>query len=150
MPQKPIKARTEEDPAIIQFRWLLRFLGVLYAVLAIVYAFFHVEFLYLMNVPPRLLQLAEAVPDPTDRFWLVQSVGLMAMLSAISFLGAQRLEQLSFFLIHLMAKLISVGGFLYLFLYEKRYFLYAMGTASEVLITLMLSVAFIRYLRTGT
>lgn len=115
----------------------MRILGVFYLLLGLVFFFFHNELFYLINVGPKILKITEAIPEPVeDLFWLVQAVSLMILLSAICFLAAESPGKRGYTVLHLLAKSVSITGFIYVFVHHHPYFAYATGAAMEILITI--------------
>lgn len=110
----------------------LWFLGALYALLAIVLLAFPNELVYLINVGPKVFGLTEAMPDPVDRFFSIQASGLAATLSALTFLSAESPRATAFPLVHLLSKVVTLSGFLYMYLNQKPYFAYAVAFVLEI------------------
>lgn len=112
----------------------LLILGGAYALLAVVFVFFPNEFVYLVNVGPKVFKLTEALPSPQDFFWSLMAGAMMAMLSALCFLSAESPRVRGYLLVHLLAKTVCALGFITVFLNQQRFFAYLVGAAFEVVI----------------
>jgi hypothetical protein len=121
------KART-----LKHYKIFLTFMGVLYSLLALTFYFFPSKVFYLINVGPQVFNIAESVPDSTEKFWLVLATSMLGMLSALSFLAAESPFIRGYSLTHLLSKVISVAGFFYFFLNDQRYFAYLLGIITDV------------------
>ena len=110
-------------------------MGVLYVIAAAILLFFPGELVYLLNVGPKVFGLTEALPDPLDRFFTVQAAALATVLAALSFLSAESPRTTSYPLVHLLAKVVTLTGFLYYLLNQKPYFAYGVGLAFELVAT---------------
>ncbi|MCM2277286.1 MAG: hypothetical protein NDJ89_04365 [Oligoflexia bacterium] len=112
----------------------MRLLGVAYALGAVVFVFYPTQLVYLLNVGPKAFNFTEAIPDPAEHFWIVIAAASMAMLSALSFFSAESPKVRGYFLVHLLAKVVTFAGYLYMFLNEKPYFAYLLGIMTDLLI----------------
>ncbi len=131
------KVSTPKNP-LKHLVFFLRVMGVIYALLAFLFFFFPSEFFYLVNVGPKVFKITETIPDSSEKFWLVQGTSMLAMLSALSFLGAESPKTRGYLLVHLLSKTVSSVGFLYLFLNDHRYFAYLVGFIPDSLLGLVL------------
>ncbi|HLD99035.1 MAG TPA: hypothetical protein VJB59_02185 [Bdellovibrionota bacterium] len=114
-------------------------LGVAYALSASAFFFYPDEVFYLINVMPNVFKLAEAIPNPVERFWLVMASGLLGTLAVVSFFAARSPDIKGYGRLHILSKLISSAGFIYMFFHDKAYFAYLLGVAIDVLIALLIS-----------
>ncbi len=133
--------------ALKRMVWFLRGMGLIYALLALFYFFFSSEFFYLINAGPRFFKFTEAIPESTEKFWLTMTLSMLAMLSAISFLGAESPKTRGYTLTHLLSKTVSTVCFFYFFFNEHRYFAYLVGMVSDFIIALILLWFLIRTAR---
>ncbi len=106
---------------VSRYVWAMRFFALLYLLVGLGFFFFPNEVFYLINVGPKVFKLTEAVPDPTERFWLVLATSMMAMLAAVSLLAS----------VHLVSKICSTAGFAYQFLHHQNYFAYVLGILTD-------------------
>ena len=143
-------AKTERSPIVSQYVWLMRILGVVYALVGILFFFFPKEVFYLINVGPRLFATAGVapsllpIPDQTESFWLVLATSMMAMLSALSFLAAESPKVRGYALVHVLSKTVSVAGFIFLFLNDTRYFAYLVGVATDLPLAIAVTITHLR------
>jgi len=114
-------------------------LGVAYALSAAAFFFYPDEVFYLINVMPNVFKLAEAIPNPVERFWLVMASGLLGTLAVASFFAARSPDIKGYGRLHILSKLISSAGFIYMFFHDKAYFAYLLGVTIDVLIALLIS-----------
>ena len=140
----------ERSPIVSQYVWLMRILGVIYAFGGALFFFFPHEVFYLVNVGPRILAGLGVgasllpIPEPSEQFWLVLASSMMAMLSALSFLASESPRVRGYTLVHLLSKIVSSAGFLYVFLHGTRYFAYLVGIAADFPIAVVVSLAYLR------
>ncbi len=129
-----------------RFVWTMRILGLLYAAFAVFLFLFPTEYFYLVNVGPKVFKLTEAIPDPVEKFFIVFATSSFAMLAGLSWFSATYPFIRGFVIVHLLAKVVTCYGFVYLFMNEQRYFAYATGAAIDFLIGLLVlwTAAFVR------
>jgi hypothetical protein len=132
------------SPRLSQYVWLMRFLGALYALMAVIYYFFSSELIYLMNVGPKVFRVTQAIAEPVDHFWLVGAATLMAVLSLISFFASAAPRVRGYSIIHLLAKVLMAAGYAWLYSQGERYFAYILGFAIECAIALVVMFSLIR------
>ena len=106
-------------------------LGILYALGGLAFIFIPNEILYLVNVMPTVFKLAEAIPLPAERFWIVMAAAMMATLAALSFFSARYPLIRGYAWIHVLCKTVSGTGFLYMFFNDRHYFIYLLGTVLD-------------------
>jgi hypothetical protein len=141
MPSQP---ETKNFPQLAKYALIMRFLGVIYALGALAFFFFPQQLFYLINVGPKVFSVTEAIPDSVERFWLVLATSMMAMLSALSFLSAESPGTRGYALVHLLSKVVSSVGFIYVFLNDKTYFAYLLGIVTDLSIALVLVWSMVR------
>ncbi|MBI4924386.1 MAG: hypothetical protein HY843_00560 [Bdellovibrio sp.] len=122
-----------------RYTFFLRVMGVLYACLALFFLFFPNEFIYIINAGPKFLKWTEPLPELIDKFWLVLSISMLSMLSALSFLAAESPKIKGYSLVHLLSKTVSTACYFYFFFGEHHhYFGYLVGIITDALIALLL------------
>ncbi|MEK6704784.1 MAG: hypothetical protein AABZ06_03265 [Bdellovibrionota bacterium] len=126
-----------EGSRVGNYRRLMRLLGVLYALAGAWFFLAPDSVLQLINLGPKYFNLAFVIPIPADRFWLVLAVSMMAMLSALSFLSAEDPANRGYPFVHLLSKLVSLGGFIAMFFLYGRYFAYLVGAFVDLLLALI-------------
>jgi hypothetical protein len=139
-------AKTERSPVVSQYVWLMRILGVVYALVGSLFFFFPAEIFYLMNIGPRLfpsLGLLE-VPAQTESFWLVLATSMMMMLSALSFLASESPRIRGYALVHVLSKAVSVAGFFYMFLKGPQYAAYLVGITTDLPLLVVVTFTHLR------
>jgi hypothetical protein len=125
---------------------VLRILGVFYLVTGVVLAVYCSEWLYLVNLPPRVFHFMEAMPEDTGaglQLWNIFAASQFAVLTALSFLAAESPAVRGYNLAHMLAKLISSVGFFYFFFNSHRYFIYVLGGAVDSVIFLLVLGCFL-------
>lgn len=116
----------------------MKALAAFYAVGAIVFFLFPAELIYLINVGPKVFKLTQAIADPADRYWTVLASAGMATLSALCLFSAESPEVRGYKLIHLLAKVVTLAGFLTMYVNDKHYFAYVLGIPTELAILTLL------------
>jgi hypothetical protein len=131
---------------VFRFVWLMRFLGLFYVAFAVFLFLFPNELFYLINVGPKVFKVTEAIPDPVEKFFVVFAAAHFGMLAAISWYSAAYPLLRGYVVVHLIGKIISCYGFVYLFMNEQRYFAYATGAGIEVVtgILVLITAAMVR------
>lgn len=139
---------TASSPRLLQYVWIMRVLGVLYALGAVLFFVFPSELVYLMNVGPKVFQITQAIAEPGERFWIMNASAMLVTLSAISFLSAESPSVRGYALVHLLAKVATGAGFLYLFLNHQRFFAYLVGAIVDLPLALLILFVLVRLPRT--
>lgn len=127
-----------------QYIWLMRLLGLIYLGGGLLFFFFPSQIFYAINIIARIVPVVEAVPESSEFFWLVLATSMMLMLSFLSFLSSAYPDIKGYAGVHILSKLASSAGFLYLFLTHKKYFAYALGIATDLPIAFLVAFATIR------
>ncbi len=128
----------------------MRVLGVVYLAAGAGFFFFPAETFYLINVGPKVFKMFQDVPESTERFWLVLTFSMMMMLSFIAFYSSFQPKNYALALVHLLSKLISTLGFVYVFFNSAPLFAYIVGAATDGTIFLVVLVATIRVMAAGS
>jgi len=115
----------------------MRVLGVLYGISAAVFFFLPEAVFYLLNFFPKFLKILEVMPDSEELFWLPPAASMLVMLAVLSFSAAAHPENRLLAWVHILAKLCSAGGYLYLFLFRARYFAYLVGFTTDLCLFLL-------------
>jgi hypothetical protein len=126
----------------------MRIYALIYLVGAFLFFFMPEETFYLINVGPRVFKLAEEIPAPSERFWVVLSTSMMIMLFFAAVYSSMFPYVKGFVAIHLLSKATSVAGFLYCF-FQKRYFAYGIGAACDGSIFLIVLLFYLRSAASG-
>ena len=129
---------------LAQYRWLMRILGVLYLVGAVLFYFFPSELISIINFGPRIFKLSETSSNPTDRFALTYAASGMILFCLVCLFGADSLQRRRFAIIHLVGKLGIVAGFTYLLAIGQHYFIYMLALAIEIPILILSVLTLIR------
>lgn len=133
---------------IRKYRWLMIFFGLAYAAGAAIYFFFPAELIYVLNFGPQVFGITQPLTyPPEDRFWLMQAVAMLAMLSALSFLSAEKPSVQGYAIVHILAKVIEGLGFVTLLLNDQTYFAYILAIVLDVLIALVVTWSLFRVTR---
>jgi hypothetical protein len=128
-----------------RYVWTMRAFGILYILVASVLFFLPDQLFSLINLVPEIFTVGEPIPLPTERFWLVLAVSMVSMLSAISFLAAKSPQIRGYAFVHVLSKVVSVLGFLYVFRNHQPYFAYLVGVITDAPIAVI--VAFVTLTR---
>src|SRR5689334_10502659 len=64
--------------------WAMRVFAVVYSIVGLLFFFMPDETFYLINIGPKVFKVLEEVPVSPERFWLVLSTSMMAMLVVTS------------------------------------------------------------------
>lgn len=122
----------------------MRFFTLFYFLLAVLIFLFPIEVFYLINLAPKLLQLGQAIPEPTESFFLVYASSAMILLGGLSLLSSLYPKTPGYPLLHLLSVSVTSAGFAFLFYKEQPYFAYGIGFGGNLLIALLLLWAVIR------
>ena len=104
------------------------------------------ELFYLINVGPRVFKAFQEIPMPSERFWVALSTSMTMMLSVTSFYSSLYPKIKGFVLIHIVSKVVSVAGFIYLFLRHAPYFAYILGAVVDSGVILIVGGFYLRAL----
>ena len=91
-----------------QFKAVMRFFCVLYAVGGLLFYTFH-------SLMTSLMQIQGA----QDHFWVALGTSMMAMLSALSWFSSKHPHEKSYVQIHMLSKVVSIVGFLLAFFLDN-------------------------------
>ena len=127
----------------------MKFFGVVYIAVGLAFFFIPNQLFYVMNLPTKL-GLLEPIAESAERFWLVMTSAMMAMLAALSFLAAESPGIRGYALVHILSKTVSIAGFLYAFINHGHCLAYLIGAATDLPIALYVTWITIANARTGT
>lgn len=123
-----------------QLIWLLRWwVGVFFGT-AVVFALFPSELIYWLNIIGKTIfhWRFEWLSPPTEHFWQVLSVSLLAVLTFVAFEAQRDIRQnFSFIRIIILSKIVTTLGFLIAFIYDGAYFVYLAGMVIDLIILLL-------------
>ena len=125
------------------FVWVMRIYALTYLVCAGLFFFMPEETFYLINVGPRVFKIGQEIPMPSEHFWIVLSTSMMMMLFFASAYTSAYPAIKGMVWIHLLSKVTSVSGFIYLYLHQN-YFAYLLGAAVDGSIVLVVLAFFLR------
>lgn len=126
------------------FSGVLRLLGIVYAFTGLSFLFFPNEVFYLINVGPQVFGFGEPIPDSVERFWIVLTTAMMAMLTLTAFLSAQYPGIRGYWLIHLLSKSVSTVCFVYMFIAHAPFFAYLVGVVTDGALAVLVLYMFAR------
>lgn len=129
----------ERPDSVRKYKRVMRVLGVIYLAVGLLFLFLPDLITYAMNVVPRTVGWGELLPDSSERFWLVLAVSMMGMLTAISFLAAETPGTKGYALVHILSKVLSTVGFLYMYFNHRRYFAYLVGATTDFPIAIIVT-----------
>jgi hypothetical protein len=134
------------SPATRQFVWVMRAFVVIYLVVGGLF-FFKPDFIFdLLNIAPRNFSFYTEIPQSSERFWLVLTASMMAMLCLLSLFSSFDPRNKAYVAVHLLSKTVSVLAFSYLFLREQTYFAYLVGAITDTWVALVVGGFFVRSL----
>lgn len=116
----------------------MRILGSFYVLSAVVFFFFPMQLVFLMNLFPQVFSLTQSLPEPIEKFWLVFATSEMVVLATLSFFAAESRQAQGYIWVHLLAQVTSGTAFIYLFMYENPYFAYLLGAILCVVILILI------------
>lgn len=122
----------------------MRLIGLAHLIAAVVFFFFPGELVYLINVGPKVFKVTEVIPEPSERLWLVMASTLMALTALLCFFSSRSPQIRGYVFSVLLAKGVSGSGFVYMFLYDQRYFAYIVGIAIETVLALLITWSLVR------
>ncbi len=130
---------TEKPAAIANYVTIMRILGLLYVLGALLFFFFPDRVLWLMNLIPKVIRLVEVIPQSSEHFWVPLATSMMVMLAIIAFSAAASPEIRILAYMHMASKACSSLGYLYLFIFKARYFAYLVGFLVDLPIFLLVT-----------
>jgi hypothetical protein len=129
-----------------QFVWIMRFFSLIYLSVGSLF-FFRPAFIFdLINIGPKNLNFYTEIPYSTESFWLVLTASMMSMLCLLSICSSLYPKNKSYIFIHVVAKTVSVTGFIYCFLTQTQYFAYIVGAITDTWVALVVGLFFLRSL----
>lgn len=90
-------------------------------------------FFFLTPQVTAILGMTPAV----DQFWVTLAVSMMAMLAYLSWQAANHPGEKHFVYTHLLAKVVSVAGFLFCYLVHQKLNAYLVGVITDSLVILV-------------
>jgi len=132
-----------QQPFASRYAVLMRVLGTIYAIGAVLFLFFPEGIVQLINVFPAWLAF-KVMPVPDGRFWSVLATSMMVMLAILAFLSAAQPSNRGYPMVHLASKLTSSAGFLYQFMNHEKYFAYLVGVITDLPLALIVAWAMVR------
>ena len=125
------------------FKHSMYILSILYFGGALFFFFIPDGVYYILNFPPIFLKILTPLPEKnTDYFWLPLVASLMVVLSLLAYLSARDPKNKPLINIHIISKLISSLGYLYIFIFSSHIFGYIVGFALDLVICI-----YVLYLR---
>ncbi len=140
----PDGAPTECPSSIRQYKFTMRDLGVLYLAVGLIFLLVPDLITYVMNAAPRTVGWGELLPDSSERFWVVLAVSMMGMLTALSFLASESPGTRGYALVHILSKILSTVGFLYMYFNHRPYFAYLAGAATDFPLAILVTFLTLR------
>ncbi len=127
----------KQEGKIKIFKISMYILSILYLGGALFFFFIPDGVYYILNFPPIFLKILTPLPEKnTDFFWLPLVGSLMVVLSLLAYFSARDPKNKSLINLHIISKLISSLGYLYLFIFSSQIFGYIVGFALDLLICL--------------
>ena len=117
----------ERPAAVTNYVTIMRILGLLYVLGALLFFFFPDWVLWLMNSVPKVIRLVEIIPASSEHFWVPLATSMMVMLAIIAFSAAASPEIRILAWVHMASKACSSLGYLYIFIFKAHYFAYLVG-----------------------
>ncbi len=124
-------ATTETPKAIRQYVLVMRALGAVFGLCALIFFFFPQFIFFLVNIVPRVFDSPGTLEDSSERFWLVLATSMMVMLTVCCFGAAANPGNRILAWIVMAAKLCSSVGYLYSFIVDERLFGYLVGFVTD-------------------
>lgn len=84
-------------------------------------------FFFFAPLIARVLGMEEA----PDQFWITLSVSMMAMLAYVSWQSGKNPREKHFVRVHLLAKMVSVAGFLFSYMVWRNMGAYLVGVVTD-------------------
>ena len=131
------------------FVWVMRIFTFIYFIFAIGFFLMPEETFYMINIGPRVFRVWEEIPMPSEHFWVVLSTSMMMMLTVTSFCSSLYPKMKGYMVIHMISKVTSVSGFIFMFLHDRPYFAYAYGALTDSIVILIVLGFFLRSLASG-
>lgn len=128
----------------------MRILGIVYLLAGAAFFFFPAETFYLINVGPKVFKMFQDIPDSSERFWLALTFSMMMMLSFIAIYSSFQPRNYALTLVHLLSKLVSTLGFVYVFFESAPIFAYLVGAVCDGSIFMIVLIMFVRMLAAGS
>jgi len=116
----------------------MRFLALYYLLGGLVCFFFPTQVAFVLNLVPSLLFIFEAIPGVTDPFWLVLGCSYLLTRGLIALMASFNPDSKGYPWILVFSQVITITGFLYLFIYVERFFAYLLGTGLELVLLVMI------------
>lgn len=123
--------KIEQTPQVVRYVYVMRVLGALYGLSALIFFFLPGAIFYILNFIPKFLGLLEVIPDSSELFWLPLAASMMVMLSVLAFSAAASPELRILALVQIISKLCTSLGYLYLFFTAEKYFAYLVGFLTD-------------------
>ncbi|MBI3557588.1 MAG: hypothetical protein HY074_15110 [Deltaproteobacteria bacterium] len=128
---------------------MMRIFTFIYFIGAIGFFFLPEETFYLVNIGPRVFKFWEEIPMPSEHFWVTLSTSMMMMLMTTSFYSSLYPKMKGYLLMHMISKVTSISGFIFLFLHDRHYFAYAYGALTDSLVVLIVMGFYLRSFASG-
>lgn len=125
--------------AVTNYAVAMRILGSLYILGALLFFFFPNFVLWITNILPKVIRLVEIIPESSEHFWVPLATSMMVMLAIIAYSAAASPEIRVLAWVHMASKCCSTLGYLYLFIFEARYFAYLVGVLTDLPIFLIVT-----------
>ena len=133
-----------------KFIWVMRVFTIIYFVGGLLFFFMPNELFYLINIGPKVFKIAHELPiyeNPHEKFWLTLAVSMMSMLCLLSYSSSKNPDQKDYILIHMIAKITSVTGFIFLFVKDHAYFGYIVGAITDSMVIMIVLFFYNQMLR---
>ncbi|HVE84096.1 MAG TPA: hypothetical protein VND93_14665 [Myxococcales bacterium] len=117
---------------------VMRGLGMLYALVTVVAFGFPDRVIASLNATAALTGLGGALPESSERFWLVPATSMMATSAVLFFLAARAPEVRGYAQALLVSKVVPFAAFLYLFAREGA-FAYLGGLGADAVLAVVLA-----------
>ncbi len=117
----------DRPAAVTNYVTIMRILGLLYVLGALLFFFFPDWVLWFINLLPKVIRLVEIIPESSEHFWVPLATSMMVMLAIIAFSAAASPEIRILAYVHMASKACSSLGYLYFFIFKAHYFAYLIG-----------------------
>ncbi len=141
-----------QEKKLKQYIWILRTFAFIYIMVGAVFFLIPDTLLETINSAGQMIAMSNNTfthwiggpsPLPNERFYVVLTTAMMAMLTVTAFLGSLNPKTTGYLFIHLTSKAVSICGFFYYF-FEKQQFPYLVGALTDAWVFLVIALFYLR------